>query len=92
MTVTATVPTTNASRYLQQLSKHWSHKFEVTFDAQSGVIALPMGALRMDAQAEALVVTLDPAPDADVERFKQVVADHLDRFAFKEAPLAFDWK
>jgi hypothetical protein len=92
MTVIATVPTTNASRYLQQLSKHWSHKFQVTFDAERSDIAFPMGALRMAAQADALVVTLEPNPDADVERFKQVVADHLDRFAFKEAPLPFDWK
>lgn len=92
MTLTATVPTTNAGRYLQQLSKHWSHKFEVNFDAQNSDIAFPMGGLRMEAQAQALVVTLDPLPDADIERFKQVVADHLDRFAFKEAPLAFDWK
>lgn len=92
MTVTATVPTTNASRYLQQLSKHWSHKYEVTFDAQKSDIAFPMGALRMEAQPDMLVVTLEPNADADVDRFKQVVADHLDRFAFKEAPLPFDWR
>jgi hypothetical protein len=92
MTLTATVPTTNGSRYLQQLCKHWSHKFEVDFDADKGEITFPMGPIRMAAQAGALVVTIDPAPDADVERFKQVVADHLDRFAFKEAPLTFDWK
>jgi hypothetical protein len=92
MTATATVPTKNASRYLQQLSKHWSHKFEVTFDAQKSDITFPMGALHMEAQTDALVVTLQPTPEADMDRFKQVVADHLDRFAFKEAPLAFDWK
>lgn len=92
MTLTAHVPTTNASRYLQQLCKHWSHKFETTFDPQDGVIAFPMGPIRMAAQEAALVVTIVPSPDADVEQFKQVVADHLDRFAFREAPLAFDWK
>ena len=92
MTVTAAVPTANASRYLQQLSKHWSHKFEVTFDAHKSEIAFPMGTLHMEAEAEALIVTLEPNPEADVDRFKQVVADHLDRFAFKEAPLPFDWK
>jgi uncharacterized protein len=92
MTLTATVPTANASRYLQQLSKHWSHKFEVTFDADKSEIAFPMGAFRMEAEPEALIVTLHPTPEADVERFKKVVADHLDRFAFKEAPLTFDWK
>jgi hypothetical protein len=92
MTVTANVPTRNASRYLQQLCKHWSHKFETDFSPEQGVIAFPMGPIRMAAQPEALVVTLEPNEDVDVERFKQVVADHLDRFAFKEAPLPFDWQ
>jgi hypothetical protein len=92
MTLTATVPTTSGSRYLQQLCKHWSHKFETDFSPEQGVIAFPMGPIRMVAQPEALVVTLEPEEGADVERFKQVVADHLDRFAFREAPLPFDWK
>lgn len=92
MTLKATVPTENGSRYLQQLCKHWSHKFEVSFDAEKGEIAFPMGPIRMLAEAETLIVTIEPTPDADVERFKQVVADHLDRFAFREAPLPFDWK
>lgn len=92
MTITATVPTTSASRYLQQLCKHWSHKFEVQFDADEGDIAFPMGSIHMEAQPEALLVSLAPNPDADVDRFKQVVADHLDRFAFREAPLPFNWQ
>lgn len=92
MALTATVPTTHASRYLQQLCKHWSHKFDTSFDAEKGEIAFPMGPIRMEAQAEVLIVTIEPAGDADVDRFKQVVADHLDRFAFREAPLTFDWR
>ena len=92
MALTANVPTTQGSRYLQQLCKHWSHKFETEFDAERGVIAFPMGPIRLTAGAEALTVTIEPTPDADVERFKQVVAEHLDRFAFREAPLRFDWQ
>lgn len=92
MTLTANVPTTNARRYLQQLCKHWSHKFETEFDAQKGRIAFPMGSIRMAAQAETLTVTIEPEEGADIERFKQVLADHLDRFAFREAPLSFDWR
>jgi hypothetical protein len=92
MSLTANVPTASGSRYLQQLCKHWSHKFEVEFDAQQGVIAFPMGHIRLNAGAEALAVTIEPQDGTDVERFKQVVADHLDRFAFREAPLTFDWK
>ena len=86
------VPTTQGSRYLQQLCKHWSHKFETEFDAERGVIAFPMGPIRLAAGAEALTVTIEPNEGADVERFKQVVAEHLDRFAFREAPLRFDWR
>ena len=92
MILTANVPTAQGSRYLQQLCKHWSHKFETEFDAERGVIAFPMGPIRLAAGAEALTVTIEPTPDADVERFKQVVAEHLDRFAFREAPLRFDWR
>lgn len=90
--LTAHVPTTSGSRYLQQLCKHWSHKFETEFDAQQGSIAFPMGPIRLAAGAEVLTVTIEPQEGADVERFKQVVADHLDRFAFREAPLTFDWQ
>lgn len=92
MTLTATVATTHGSRYLQQLCKHWSHKFAVDFTPERGEIAFPMGPIRMEAQPDALLVTLEPHADTDVERFKQVVADHLDRFAFKEAPLPFLWQ
>lgn len=92
MTLTARVPTTNGSRYLQQLCKHWSHKFETDFDEQKGSIAFPMGPIRMSAEPEALIVTIEPQDCEDVERFKQVVADHLDRFAFREAPLTFEWR
>ncbi|HKY82208.1 MAG TPA: DUF2218 domain-containing protein [Sphingobium sp.] len=92
MSLIANVPTTNGSRYLQQLCKHWGHKFDTDFDAQQGVIAFPMGSIRLSAGADALSVTIEPQEGADVERFKQVVADHLDRFAFREAPLTFDWQ
>lgn len=39
-----------------------------------------------------LDIALHPDAGADVERMKKVVADHLDRFAFREAPLAFNWQ
>lgn len=91
MAIVATVPTAHASRYLQQLCKHWGHKFETAFNAEEGRIGFPMGPILLKADAEALTVRLEPKADADVDRFKQVVAEHLDRFAFREAPLPFHW-
>ncbi len=89
----ARVPTHSASRYLQQLAKHWSHKMEVSFSEQEARIAFPNGAtLDLRADSETLDVRLSVPEEGDVARMEEVVASHLDRFAFREAPLTFDWR
>lgn len=94
MTVsTAHVPTASASRYLQQLCKHWAHKLEVEHDGTRGRIRFPDGTVAtLDARTDALVVRLDVPDGGDAARMQDVVARHLDRFAFREAPLPFDWQ
>ena len=89
----ARVPTASASRYLQQLAKHWSHKMEVSYSEQEGRIAFPNGSLlEMRADSETLDVVLTVPDGEDVAPMRDVVARHLDRFAFREAPLTFDWQ
>ena len=89
----ARVPTQSASRYLQQLAKHWSHKMEMSFTAEEGMILFPNGSkLDMRAASETLDIVLTVPVDGDVAQMRQVVASHLDRFAFREAPLTFDWR
>ena len=39
------VPTSSASRYLVQLCKHWSHKFQVEYTSERGVV--PFGPDRL---------------------------------------------
>ena len=87
----AHVPTTSASRYLQQLCKHWGHKYPVDFDAKRGEISLPMGPVRMQALDDTLDVELETEDAAGFDRFESVVAEHIQRFAFRET-LQFDWK
>jgi uncharacterized protein len=88
----AVVPTAHASRYLQQLCKHWSHKFDVTFDVVSGHIPLPLGSADLAAGDMALTVMCEVPEGGDLHRIQQVVADHLNRFAFREGELAFQWQ
>jgi len=89
----ARVPTGSASRYLQQLAKHWSHKMEVSFSAEEGSIAFPNGSvLAMKADSDSLDLVLTVPEGEDEGRMREVVASHLDRFAFREAPLTFDWR
>ncbi|QXQ08324.1 DUF2218 domain-containing protein [Sphingosinicellaceae bacterium] len=90
-TATANVATTNASRYLQQLCKHWNHKFETEFDAAAGRIEFGAAALTLGAAPDALTLTLSAPAAGDVARMESVVADHLKRFAFREE-LAVDWQ
>ena len=89
---TARVPTANAGKYIQQLCKHWSHKLEVDFDAEHGTVKFPDAVAEMKATPDALEVVLTAADEATVDRFKPVISSHLDRFAFREAPLSFDWQ
>lgn len=87
---TATIATGKASRYLQQLAKHFQHKLPVTFDPAAGHIAFPMGDCRMAADDERLVLTVE-VPDAEqLPQLQDVVARHLVRFAFREE-MAVEW-
>ena len=101
-TTTAAVPTVSASRYLQQLCKHWSHNLAVEFTAEHGTITFPRDArggsypgdalVTFDARPDALDVRIDASSPEQRDQMKGVVARHLDRFAFREAPLPFDWR
>lgn len=86
----AAIATPNASRYLQQLCKHFEHKLPVAFDPRSGRIAYSIGDCRLVA-GEAVLTLLLMAPDpARLEQLKDVMARHLLRFAFRE-DMTIDW-
>jgi hypothetical protein len=85
------VKTEHASRYLQQLCKHWSHKMTTEFDPEKGRVEFPSGA-RLDLKADAAELHLSlSADDESLDRMETVVADHLKRFAFREE-LEFVWR
>jgi len=98
---TAAVPTASGSRYLQQLCKHWAHNLTVEFTADHGTVVFPKDArgadhpgdalVTFDARADTLDVRIDASSPEQRDGLKGAVARHLDRFAFREAPLTFDW-
>jgi len=73
-----------ASRYLQQLCKHWSHKHTVTFDKTDGHINFGEVECQLWATEDHLKLEMT-SENADVlEHFKEVLDSHLERFAFRE--------
>ncbi|WP_225883457.1 DUF2218 domain-containing protein [Sphingomonas aliaeris] len=101
-TSTAIVPTASASKYLQQVCKHWEHNLSVEFTADHGTVAFPKDArgadwpgdalVTFDAGADALTVKIEASAEGQLEALKDAVARHVDRFAFREAPLTYDWR
>ena len=99
---TARVPTTSASKYLQQVCKHWQHNLAVEFTPEHGTIVFPKDArganhpgdamVTFDAGADTLEVHIAASSAEQLDGLKGAVARHVDRFAFREAPLAFDWR
>ncbi len=85
-TGTATASTEHASRYLQQLCKHWSHKCETDFTPENGTVTFPedRGQLALKASPQALDMTLTVPEGADLAKMQDVVDRHLIRFAFRE--------
>lgn len=83
--------TERASRYLQQLCKHFSHKLDVKFTPVNGHIKLPMGNCRLATyESFELLIAVEVADTKRLEKTKQVITDHLLRFAFRE-DLSIDW-
>lgn len=89
---TTTVATASGSRYLQQLAKHWAHKFTVDFDqTQARIVNENGNGVTMAATADSLAITAFSADAETLPKWRQVVEDHIVRFAFRET-LEFDWQ
>jgi hypothetical protein len=81
----AKIHTASASRYLQQLCKHWSHRFAVEFTPEHGRIPFDENrTCTLDASDTVLDLRIDAADDATLDRTEGVVIEHLKRFAFRE--------
>ncbi len=93
---TGFAPCAKASRYVQQLVSHWSHKMASTWAANDagGRAEFPFSegtTAAMDTSDQGITITLTtPSADENVH-MRGVIERHLDRFAFREAPLSYEW-
>lgn len=86
------VATLEGARYVEQLAKHWSHRLEVERTGEAARITLPSGAVvTLRPEPETLAISIEAETQAALVEAQGVVAAHLDRFAFREGPLRYDW-
>ncbi|KPA21767.1 hypothetical protein shim_24740 [Shimia sp. SK013] len=88
---TTTIHSTKAGSYLQQLCKHFGHKVEADFTPNSGWIKFGFGRADLSAEPDCLKMTATSDDPQALATLKQVLASHLERFAFRE-DLRIDWK
>ena len=80
-------------RYIQQVVSHWSHKMATSY--ADGVGTFPFSELEsavMTARPGGIAITLVTADRERNEHMRGVIERHIDRFAFREAPLQYEWK
>ncbi|MDW3207897.1 MAG: DUF2218 domain-containing protein [Alphaproteobacteria bacterium] len=85
------VRTQFASKYLQQLCKHFAHKVEVEFDRTVGRVAFPGGLCLMLAEDDGLSFFGEAHAEEGVPRIKSVIDSHLIKFAWRE-DLSIEWQ
>ncbi len=89
----ARVTTDKASRYLQQLCKHFGHKVPARFDAHEGHVEFAMGACALAAgpEADELVMRVTASTPGDLTTLEEIVGGHLVRFGFRDG-LLVEWQ
>ncbi|WP_040644836.1 DUF2218 domain-containing protein [Rubellimicrobium thermophilum] len=92
MISTARYPTAHASKYLQQLCRHFAHKVEARCDGQSGHAALPTGPATLTADAEGLTVRVEAEDAKSLIQARFVIDSHLVTFAHREGFTGLDWQ
>lgn len=82
-------------RYIQQLVSHWGHKMATSYDEGDGMGLFPFSEHTnavMTAHNDGIGITLTTADRDENVRMREVIEKHVDRFAFREAPLTYEWK
>jgi hypothetical protein len=87
---TADIVMSAAPRCLQRLCKHWSHKFQVSYDEYTGRIDFQPASCELWASDNALRIKILTPLLAELEELQAIVADHVQRMAGEE--LQFTWR
>jgi len=82
-------------RYVKQLVSHWGHKMPTSYDAVAKAGTFPFSeheSAIVSATDDGMAITLDTGDPSASERLRTVLERHLDRFAFRESPLDYEWR
>src|SRR5262245_32792792 len=82
----ARVATPRSARYLGQLCKHFAHRVPASLSGAQGRVEFPTGICEMEAAGDLLILRAAAADEPSLSQVAEVVARHLERFAFRDRP------
>jgi hypothetical protein len=94
VTATGFAACAKPERYIQQLVSHWGHKMATAYDEGDGMGSFPFSdaeSATMTAREGGIEISLTTADDERNVHLRGVIERHIDRFAFREAPLSYEW-
>ncbi len=83
--------TPSASKYLQQLCKHFAHKVPSTWSTEAGAVEFPFGHCEMQAADHRLSIRCSTPDEGNLPRLQGVIDSHIATFAFREK-LQLQWR
>lgn len=87
----ATVTTEHAVRCLTRLCRHWSHRFQVSFDETRGEIFFDPARCTLAVVEGGLDVVIEAPDAAALNQLEPVVGDHMQRMVAEET-LQIGWQ
>lgn len=91
MTSNAIVTTDKPVAYMRQLCKHFGHRVPTSFDDNAGRIEFESGDCNLTAGTDELTLEVSAAESDQVQRLKDVVGRHLERFGRRDQ-LTVTWQ
>lgn len=83
--------TESASKYLQQLCKHFAHKVPCEWTPQIGQVNFPFGLCQLQVENGTLTIVCSTSNEANLPRLQGVIDSHIKTFAWREK-LQLEWQ
>lgn len=91
MTSNAIVTTDKPVAYMRQLCKHFGHRVPTSYDDDTGRIEFESGNCNLTAGTDRLSLEVTADESDQVQRLKDVVGSHLERFGRRDQ-LSVTWQ
>ena len=78
--ITGRLRTDDPAGTILRTTRHFAHKVEVERDGEVDRVRIPAGTFELESAGGEVRVRLFPAGDGAVERLRELVATHLERF------------